>query len=1437
MARLLIFLSLEILWTASSQKDSSSQIEELIPLDNFRLPFGESYQFEVAEFVRCQNATYKITPGVSAKIEEYFVLNNSFPKPNSNQFSKFGNLILAQPNSDKLLFTLSKESIVVWNLSNFTNPEKSEYQVDNSTNLLTLLEANTQNQTLIYLVEEVKAYEYKVRGFLVDSNNTLQEQKDLELTYTHENTGIQTFQVLAQNQTAYLFAVSSESFYLLESSQKTQVVANVTYENLNVNSSEFVSLAVYPENSSVFLCDRESGIYILDLEEILQQKSTLDYLHFKDPLKLGSILWCSIQNNELIVSVSTGIVKYNIPSFNYPSQIMNILRPGESPHMVLATGVSYLGKFSLYGGYFLANVSSELVTTFRIYSFDLDNYDSMIVDEWNHKLFNGTDTDAVPAFAYDEDNHALFFNTESALEVYLLNEAPKVHLDSTKTGTFKGQLNVSNPQDSRVLPLNFTVVSQNSTEIFNFRGTYPQQGFIRLTNISNYVTKVADSKTSVYLPLTNYFIGNNVSYSLSVVESSSNASTLVPEFYTQMQSVKLKGSYINPYVKWVVFSESVEYGISVSKDDIYVLKKNLTVYYHQVNQEKNTYYNHASLLYLDSESFLHLLIEVVNLETGEVKWEVLKIIDSGDASIVLTKKFSNSIPSQKIVYSAGWVFALKGQGILVYKFQTTPSLEAYSTITQSNLANFTQNFAPIDMDLENGVLYVCDFGRGVVLLPAKGSNTTYSLEVFESLKLPPDSYSRIVATENTLYILLPSSEEFLKAPLDSNKVQRFPVRNCLADQISASGNLLGVFCSGIRSSKIQVFDTSQELFASLTGEIKVDKPGAIAFRKNSEVFYYCNGELCQQYSLSQTANTWNPEFPVEYMPVVYDRIVKTLWGRIDFDYDSENVPQEFTAQLNLTAWNGWQTKSETIYLQLENVGNYVEKNSEYNTQNSNLTAAGNLEVFNQTYKELVPQEAFVGNDIVYSLIVTQEAERVIGPSEVCDKEIYPFCIESKTRNLPSLTDLGSILDMDSYNSSLYALTEDLVGTYQLGKDVPNLQSKFNVSDFLGKNSLSCYQIKALTNEVLALTCTFKNEILQNHGTYFLNLNTKEFSSFLSFSKLTLLDVYSEEGTYWVYIFDTSNLWTLKLDLKTLKYETEDPISQTTLGLNFFLPMGVGKLNLTHIVVGDYLSGILLVNTSNNQVATSYSPEEYFLNTQTSNLLAMKLLSDKETLILLMSKGDVFKLSCQDGFRVLGHYPPVGLQEGVLNSLALGINEESNFIAFPVKTTNNSLSMRVLDYSQEDSNAIYTDAFLGSVKGSIFSGSILFYENQELHTNLATNLVMQNSSKPLQLIQIRKNTNAYIYYFEENKNSNFSVQLMGSNANSNYTYQPLLVEFDGHNNNNNGSGDDDGNWDKWWVWVLVFSGGVLLTVLMIALIIHFKKRRTRNGYSNISLVVT
>lgn len=1479
---ILVFLSICLM------KSASQAITQLASFNNMKTGSDSGFELDLYSMVSGPNLTFSIKgtyspvlPTSKISIMQNLNLSTKIAKKSpSMQYQKYGGLQLDK--SRNLLYTLDSNTINCWSTLDLPNLTLTSSYAISTTDTVISVEIPSSSYTDEYksgyylsTVEKSPTNTYTIRIINATDYKNLAEIPSLSILRYEPNYIRASFSIFENVISGFFYSTDLIDVFIfnLTGNSYSDYITQINNTNLAVDAIAPVSLVIYM-NTGIY-CDAALGIFQFSLANMNEIEPYFPILlEISQPAVVGNLTSCTIfysddffESYSDILTVDTlgGTALYSLPNFD----LLTIYPFNATYNVKSVYGMTSNEVYTV--GYTTTQIKDALYNSLRVYSQGVSYLNSLLIDLPLNTILQDDLSNPNPAFGVLQDlkyDSYIIINAGNNLLVYYIENGSHLSFPSQSVPyNYTGNLTVTNGLVSMNIPVYVNGISANSTQIYNFKGIYPEEGYAAYTNYASYILTSKSNKLYFYMPLSNYFVGYNVTYNLTLTQGFQNYDTIdvtVPA-KSLFQSSNNVSSTLTGQPTVFVYGNIMLSDSGVSVNDVVAVLEGNTVYlnvYQNYNLSRSFNFTAQNpqlspvnfFVYPDDEynrlEELFLIVESSGVDNNEtlVQWSVY-MINGSSAVLVNNMNFTNSSASEKIQVVGNYLYSLWGNVITVYEITSNNSTFAATYYT--NISNATLDpaisFNPLSFVADLESVYIYDAKNGLMSATITNStNVSYriaNLSFFSANETEMNLNDEYIS----LYLNNQNRSAIYKIPYEMDSYVLLPSIDCNTTlSVSLSNSFAGLLCNQSNEYYIQVLDLYSESYASLYTVVGTPNPGVFGlgydFSYGNVGLYFTDGLTIQSYSIGQVGDSdWAPYFPVSIYPDYEDPNVDSLsqitWGRVSLEFKDSIYRPSYALGFLLTGSNNYMSLNTSIQYTLYNTAAYIDVNTNYNPASSSFTY-GTITV-STNFSEALPLQAFYGNDIDFAFQLNGTLGNVVPAVEVCSNLTSNFCLENKTWEFNQVP--GSYFDFDAINDTIITVNGTNFTIYNLTTN--EIIDQFNGTVFpLG---YQCYNVRILPS-ISAYLFSCKSE--SNYGLrYYLNLvnygQNNSHQHMISY-KTVWMDVYEDvNGDNWIHHYEGTTLSIIRAfqygdeHNSNLHLSVIAEFNQNSFLISSFKPLGISYLNSSMFVIGETSLGLIFVNIK--QVDTTYTfslnrtymPVTNVLDLADSKVSSFRILSDLDTAFLVMSTADVYKISVLS-LTVLTHYPKIISDSFVPGNIALGVDEANTFISFPVYNKIVGGVIRIINYSTDMYSAIYKDRLLNNSYDPNYSKVLLINGNAD-NSTLLHNLSPSNnmsSDRPVHVILVRKKPMGYLYGSQNEPNG--TIALVGYSKGNEVQFAPVNYFYPGQPVPVPVPIPDivfGSDWNTWYFWVLL-GLGVLLIVTGLSAIVVAIKSKTERSYS-------
>lgn len=1456
-----------LLLLACISLSSSQGIFQTSSLSNMRTSSDTALNFDLYSAITGWNLSFSLTGSYTPTLSNSSIsiqgnlLKQSLVKKTetSNQLQSYSGLSIDSVRD--YLYTVDENTLNVWNIKSLPSISLvNSYSISTSGNVFQTesFRFAGENNTEIYyvLTVETKSPSYTVKIF--DCSNIMNITLAYgnlpgraissfnRATFYQETSGIWGFFYYASGIDIYQFNMTG--------SITGAFVTSVTAENFGIEDLNPVSISFYAQTG--YFCDENEGLVVFSLSDLGSYLPTFPIIRrLPAPSQVGTIFSCVINEDYLTVDTTGGTIVYLLPSLTqwkiFP------MNPGYEVNEVY--GMTSSDSYT--AGYVQTMASSSYSpVSFRIYSNTLDYSQAMLADIPIKTFLQGDSSNNNPSFAmyrpYSSQKNYVIVSSANFMYVYLLQ--PAAYLSFPKQSVaynYTGTLFVTNGTANSSYDLALQGISPNSTLLYTSKQQYPGQNYAAYTNYSTYILTKENKTFISYVPLSNYYSGQNVTYNFSVSQGLSpydNITITNPPKSLLTSNLALPENTASNSGTFSVLSVDLMYDIVVV-----MLQNSVQVnfFYQAVNISTfeisiTPSYLTPSFAVLHATDNFYIIVESdgTNPDNQEliVQWAVYNVSHTS-YKLIETYVFTDRPPSTKIECESRNFYSLYGSVIDVYYFTALSgnfSLKYVNTISSDTISP-KFNFLPITFKASTN-LYVYDYFKGLIQIT---TSDTINYATFSNVTFP-ETYDVQIETDgsNNLYVYTNNliNEVIYKVSLGSlNSVLMTPFHCSFPLAISLNSPFFGVLCAEYQYYSVQIYDMNAVSYESFYTEIFPGSQGTFALGSSyipNGVLYFIDGQTLKTYILGQYGDsTWMPTYPVAYRPQSDSSLV--TWARISVSFNSTVFSSSYPLSLLITASNNYMSYGENIAYTLYNTADFIQSNPSFDPISSNLTS-GDIDLATSNFAEALPLNAFKGNNIDFAFQINNTANNIVSATESCSNTKAEFCLENKT--------------YEFYETSKSFYDFDISGDYFIGTDgtsaylyTLNDTSLIEVTSIFINSGVECMNIKFLPNApTFVISCT-NNTDFNNFITVIDPMDGQCSSNNITVGYATqFMKTYKSSSTvFMLYHYEGTTLSIYSISLTgsevscVCAFKLIKHVTQNTLGVSSFNLVDIGFWRSTMFILVEQSLGLLYVNNKTVGLKPTFTlsftffPSSNVVSVSSSQIASSSFLSDKQTVLLIMNSADVYKVSLGN-MAVITHYPKI-MQGGLVpvNKIA-AVYEDLSLLVYPVFVQLEAGVLRVLNYSSDPSSGIYKDRPLNFTYGSNRYQKIQFFPSYPAvlaHTVNFYNLA--EFSGPAHLLLIRDKPMGYIY--KSNGKYNGTLALVGYSKSETEQFTPVSYYYPGSSNPANDIADSTNNygsdWNTWYFWTILGLFSLVLVTSGVSIYVCMKKKE--RAYSSLSIGLT
>lgn len=1083
-------------------------------------------------------------------------------------------------------------------------------------------------------------------------------------------------------------------------------LASSLFKTLSLSSFSECSglMRVNIMRSVFYVCDSKKGILTYDLSPVIYTNTGLPSLiaDFQHPLLYGQVGYCSLTENFLTVTADKALIIYSLP-------FLNVVR-------------IYTGEYGL--SYSTGNLSVSLSNNhFQVFNLSLYSIFVPVVDT------------IVDAYNWAQSDQFILASDEDNIFVYLCVEPSLNFPVQYSNYYYKGVLTCGNDK------LDIMINASFSSGLFDYRGVSLNSGFLQPNYLSNYTY---GEPFEIYLPISNYFSGNNLSYGASCEVGS-------------CQIVNFEKKILD---KVLGFGE-MNYGmirgnlsVLVNRNSIYSLMFNgdFTVYFDGIVKNSNNVQDINCVGLMDG----YIYVEYINSNQINVQ-EII----SGNGRIIFNKNIEQVEYCNDIIMYRKFAVILRLDCVEVYDVSKNSFLFISSMCFKESSLKIS-TCEGLCILLNNTSLYQYS-------LPSL-SNPVLQFEFKEAISQLLSSSSYLIAiSDTTIYKFSLPSFNLLHSPII-----------CESSLYSLSLQYLSSKCEDL-----YIIDLNSPSFSSIISSVPY--LSSLSFDSTSSfpsIGFSFSGQIFSLYSFGSNITS-------SMVPSQFNQ--SSIWVYLTISNDL----LELKDSLNLTAESENQFKNKSVEIVLWNA-QYLVQNQDFDP-NSNRLTSGSIDLRNDDFIGIVPENSFIGNNITFSVIID---EKYVNPSNNCER-FKDFCVETKYFDLFSIpTDLP-ISDFSIVQDTLMTSSGAYINIYDISNTNPVLQNSFKVIDSQNR-IFQCLKI-ILLSDLSNFICSGVYSSSSGLGMYYILLVTTSgeiLSEFQIYYQVEWLMV-SEKDFIYLYIYEGVGLYHILLNksIELIAYYSSSTFQVP------FSPVSAEYFNASATIIGEKTLGICLI--MDNQLFPLMSPPF------NSVLTDFFILND--SVLILTESAEGYLISLNDS-SIIRHFYKLYPTGYIPFNMQSAINYELGLVIYPIYTSDNSGFLRVLKY---ETGQIFTDIYINSFQPYSFFRRILIKNDKQIL--IFHDLAVKDGSVTVQVLGIREEIRVYLK--SKDRDDNRILQLSGSVGGKSLQFSQVLLRYESGFDDSSSSSEELSH--EWWVWFLV-ALAVLAGIGIVAVVLVCWWRRRKLG---------
>ena len=1141
---------------------------QLIPLDNFHIAPEDILNISLPIFIPGETTEFSLSGSFNITSPAQPILTYSLQQSSTSE-KEYPNIESSLQIYNNILYSNWDQGLILYNIQNLQNITiKSILNYTNNT-IISVYPLSVATGSFLISLET---------GGTFRVINTTSDQEIIKMQFTEDIQGIISCSYLNNLNYFWAFCYNLTQVSVIRFDFLITFATTLyrRYESSDFNNVlHIVSLNIYQQLA--YICDSVAGLLVYSIVNSLKNPTTNPTLLslFTHPLIFGQIISCSSNGLSISVGTTTNVIVYQLPSLNFLT-----LYQADNPINVQTTQfytVIQLNNNRMQVYCNISNISQSLIADQTI------AFDSWALLSTSILLSNLT--------------------TFEVFNIYL----PSISfIPQNQNYEYIGNINVKNV----LYPIQ--IIGSYSSGIFNFQGPYPEFGYFHPSLIETYL--YTDS-FNLSLPLSNYFSGNNISYSFYTNQGIAQVSEKMQ--FVQMSLTSFLYNNYSAIPGFLIFSSS-------SGLNIYILNNS------QIITSFNVF---PSVTYAVITEYVvgnnYIIIESFTSNSGDIK--VYRDIFNTKGQLLNSGIINSDINCSKMLMGNNCLYVLRDNCIEIYQMNSIPFISLPSICENSIFPTTTLEIT--DFTISNGI-FLLNQSSEILYFP-------YSSYNYSSLSLPLTQYFSLFSTVD--FVIATSVSGFYKISLTNQLFNYYytPL-SCFPTEISISYQFLSLFCE-----RYLIIDLYAEVYTNIYTEIYTDDEVLITGSNLMiSTMFLIKDQPFSIYLIGENLQS-------NYLPI--GNMISSSFGTLNIN----NIENESTEiQLKVIANNQYEESSLNITLILWN-SQYIEQNPDFNNTQSPLTS-GTIDVRVSNFSAIVPLNAFTGNNITYSLLVDNT---MILPSVLCEN-VIDICIENKLYEVSAFSQGVFTYDFWLNDDIIITSIDENIYILNISSDfIPVFYSKIDFSNSFQYQSINCMNIDVFidNNTIVCAAIGYYNSVYYNFiftGTFF-----GEVYSYYNISYAPVWMSISQIGSF-VYLYEGVGLYIFIIQDNKLQYQayyTEAYFQQP------FNPVSAEYYNESTILIGDLYMGAIYLKEN--------SLYQWIPIPKNGTLASLYTLST--SIIMLFSSGDGYQISTLN-FTILQHFYKLYPEGNIPSNMKGAVNETQGILIYPIYKQPNPGYIRVVN---------------------------------------------------------------------------------------------------------------------------------------------------------------
>jgi len=1342
-------------------------------------------------------------PSLHQRLKHNDTIAKPYPSLSNGQIG-----FVSDPSNDSIYFNAAGSFVYAWNLHTLTylgsfaasGSVVAVYAVSASDSSIVLVLSYKKQQVVFEVASFVPGF-----GFFLDEG--------FKVYFSMASAPQGTF---IEKRESYFYAYiwgwdSQDAGFLtayqvsLGETQTAIQLNSLTAASLSLPSFSPVGFATL--DSDGILCDQDYGVLVLDVSLwVTSSEPPTVHSRLRDPTYYGRIVACSLgEDDYLYVTTEKSQLVYAIERWDsggYQTWLICEFTPDKSEENRIIASVT--GLISVPDSGLIASLlqyanSSDF--SLRVLNNNHDYYGYGFITLEAPLCSLGLDICTSPLaytiLPYTYDKAMLVVDTLSSIQVFILWMHVVLEFKPVVTSSYRyvGEIQVDRAgKEVMKVPLSLVAWDILGTSLYTTRNDLPTDGFLAPTEVIHNLNSMDGLATVIYLPLSNYYSGHLVEYSVSLVSAPSTVQLTYPAPVSLNSTLTFPVAQSAPYLKSLQFAEFTLLAVLNSNQiELFDASSSgpLTLLSTLPPSQPDYSITQCTAVVQLFSTVIWVVVESeVQREHGYAYiWDIFNVSNPELPSLAVSVTMVSVDRFGKLQGRDNLLFSQRTDSIFVGEIEENNGNTVFISLHPVTAVSAQIPFlSPVDFTVDFGDkrLYVYDENHGLIqFLPSDSG--TYVGNV-SGIPLSPNPHTvRLYLHDSLLQLLDPAANTVIDYYYDYAIFGQFPV---LPDSTYVSAsiafNLLTIFATTSQGNGLLIFDREAETFRSLIAFLPISEAYAVVAVEGD--FYHAfgyDGQTLSRWNIGQTGSGWMPSS--DWVPATC--LERTVWAKLNFSFATliNQAAYEATVLIQATSHLSGTTESTTVIVSLVNTGSYIRLTEQY-TGLSPLLTGKPISLDNNTLELPVPLDYFLGSDLTFAFVLNNNTALPLKPQISCNPANALVCISAKqylcTDCLNAPDDMPTVLAFLMTPHYTYFASANLVI-----RQSADFNLTFAIDEIRGVDAVVCY----LLSEVEGAEDLLVVAGLEVNGSYFgqflMLLNSTDIEQSLYFELSTMLltlEAALEDGEIHIFASDNSRVLVLIASEGTLVLSSL--ISRASLNLNYFYPTSIEYLNRDYILVADELTGLFVLHRSNE--TADYSIRQTvkgFTGFNESGVAALALSPDSLSLYVLSHSTALSQFSLYSpgleglNLTLVATIAPVAedLETYLLNDV-LALDPSGRFAAFPFYD-GTYCRVRVVDLQAETPLQILTstDSLQEGYPDYLYRyGNVAIHSVREGALAVTVVLNFEFDDTVFASFTIRPSSTAYVFPQENTASSNklISLQLVAFNSLSKAVAPTLSVNF-------------------------------------------------------------